>query len=1118
MIAGFRFKGLNCGCLHFFCQPVSSIQTVHREPVVLIAVDLSLPHRPSVGFPPVIMHNPIPLRARGWLLAPLFASTVTSWALTGWSQEAVRQKVYTQAVEIASSQGTLPASSTSLRDKALQEGDKPYWVWGDDSNSNYTISKKFNAPAKASAWIAASADNAMTIELNGKKLGSSDSWEEGLTVDASSALVAGENELKFEVRNEGGIAALVAKIAIIDAQGGIKTFGTDASWLAVRKDSPNASKPVKVIATYGDQPWGNVLDGARSKEGSSFSIVPGFVVERLFRVPKDELGSWVCVTTDPKGRLIASDQEGKGLVRITIPTPGTDELTRVERLDVKISAAQGLLFAFDSLYVCVNGGSGSGLFRLRDTDGDDQFDEVVKLKEFRGGGEHGPHALRLSPDGQSIYLTAGNHTLPPSDRATNAEPQTMGGPREQQLRATLPEGNTSRIAPVWDEDLLLPRQWDSNGHAAGIVAPGGWIAKTDPEGKTWEMFSIGYRNQYDFAFDSVGEMFVYDSDMEWDMGTPWYRPTRVVHATSGSEFGWRSGTGVWPEYYVDSLPALVDIGPGSPVGVEFGTGTKFPAKYQRALYILDWTFGTMYAIHPEPSGGSYQATKEEFLSRTPLPLTDATVGKDGHLYFTTGGRGTQSELFRVRYVGKESVEPVSPLPVSQDLAARRWLESYHIDNPTLTDDSVDRIVEQLGNSDRSIRYAARVALERVPTSRWASKVLESSKLDTVIQGGVAIARVGEPSLRQPLLARLAAIPPSSLTAPKRLELARLMQLIFIRLGALDDDLRRSILERLDPAFPSDDPKLNRELVILLAYLQSPTLVERVLPLLQKDREFTQADFTEILQRNRGYGASISAMLENQPDLQQFHYAFAIRNVKEGWTLENRKAYFAWFQKAQEWKGGNSYQKFLVNAANDAYAQCTDQERFVLEALGVRQPAALPKQLPAAKGPGKAYETGEVTKVALSRLNGRNFENGKSMYAAARCVVCHRFGGEGGATGPDLTQVAGRFALPDLIDAIVRPSQVISDQYKTMLISTTDGTVYTGRIVSDVGNKVTLVVDPEDATKTVTLDRSDIEGEKISTTSLMPAELLNKLNEDEVLDLLAYMLSRGDSNHRMFRAP
>ena len=286
-----------------------------------------------------------------------------------------------------------------------------------------------------------------------------------------------------------------------------------------------------------------------------------------------------------------------------------------------------MLVAFDSLYVSGSGSQGVGLYRLRDTDGDDQYDQVTHLKEIRGGGEHGPHGLRLTPDGKSIMLVAGNHTLPP-------------------------EGFQSSLVPKnWGEDQLLPRQWDANGHARGILAPGGWIARTDPDGKTWEIFSSGYRNSYDIAFNAEGDLFAYDSDMEWDMGMPWYRPTRAVHATSGSEFGWRSGTGKWPAYYVDSLPPMLNIGPGSPVGVTFGYGAKFPAKYQKALYLCDWTFGTIYALHLEPHGSTYKAVKEEFLSRTPLPLTDAAVGPDGALYFTIGGRGTQSELFRVTYVG-----------------------------------------------------------------------------------------------------------------------------------------------------------------------------------------------------------------------------------------------------------------------------------------------------------------------------------------------------------------------------------------------------------------------------------------------------------------------------------
>ena len=342
----------------------------------------------------------------------------------------------------------------------------------------------------------------------------------------------------------------------------------------------------------------------------AFHLLPGFQVERLFTVPKDKFGSWVSLTVDPKGRIIASDEGNTGLYRITPPPIGSSEPTRVERLDVKLSGAQGLLWAFDSLYVTHSGKS--ALYRLRDTNGDDQFDEVTKLKDLEGFGDHGPHALRLSPDGRRIYLIAGDHTALPIEIEADP-PQRMGGVRKGQRHVTLEAGSKSRPTPNWDEDLLLPRQWDSGGWAVGILAPNGWIAATDPDGKNWEVLTIGFRNAYDLALNADGEVFTYDSDMEPDMGMPWYQPTRILHAAVGADLGSRSGSGRWPSYRVDTLPAAVNIGPGSPVGIEFGYGAKFPARYQRALFALDWSYGTIYAVHLNPEGASYTGAKEEFL-------------------------------------------------------------------------------------------------------------------------------------------------------------------------------------------------------------------------------------------------------------------------------------------------------------------------------------------------------------------------------------------------------------------------------------------------------------------------------------------------------------------------
>ncbi|MGP0065858.1 MAG: c-type cytochrome [Isosphaeraceae bacterium] len=980
-------------------------------------------------------------------------------------------------------------------DLGLDRGPSPSWIWGRNDDNRYVLKTSFEGGSTA-AVLKTACDNQVTIVLNGKSVATCEDWQEPVEADVQRYVRPGRNELLAEVTNQGGPAGFVFKLALRDPDGRVRYVVSDASWTAAdRKDSKDPSR-VRVIAPLGQGPWGDAFSRPATPESRRgvFEVLPGFRVERLFTVPRDELGSWVSMTFDAKGRLIVSDEGNHGLCRVTpAPIDGQGE-TKVERLKAEVSGAQGLLVAFDSLYVCGDGRRGVGLYRLRDTDGDDQYDRVDHLKEIRGGGEHGPHGLRMTPDGKSILLVAGNHT------------QT-------------PEGFQSSLVPKnWGEDQLLPRQWDANGHARGILAPGGWIARTDPDGKTWEILSTGYRNSYDLAFNAEGDLFAYDSDMEWDMGMPWYRPTRAVHATSGSEFGWRSGTGKWPAYYVDSLPPMVNIGPGSPVGVTFGYGAKFPSKYQKALYLCDWTFGTIYALHLEPRGSSYTAVKEEFLSRTPLPLTDAAVGPDGALYFTIGGRGTQSELFRVTYSGNESTAPADPKEprLADQRALRRSLEEYH--RKKATEPEIARsIYPFLGQPDRFIRYAARVALEHQPADLWQGRVLEETHPERLINGAVALARQGKKSLQSRLIAALERLELGSLTEEQRLELLRTWALVFIRMGVPDAPTAARLTRKLDAYYPSSSDPLNRELCILLVYLKSPTVVARTAALLARPDAPTAESMSDLLARNPGYGGSIARMLATRPDAQKLHYAFVLRNATVGWTLGSRKAYFGFLRRAHEWSGGASFQGFLNNIEKDAFENASDSERLAIEATGLRESYKAPA-LPKAHGPGRAWTKDEVLALAGTKLkSGRSFEGGKRAFAAARCIVCHRFGGDGGATGPDLTQAAGRFGVKDLVEAVVEPSRVISDQYRASVIATDSGRVINGRVVNESGDSLIVVTDPEDSSKVAEVPKASIEDIKPSPVSLMPVDLLSPLNQEEVLDLLAYILSRGDATDALFRS-
>src|SRR5688572_31523054 len=476
---------------------------------------------------------------------------------------------------------------------------------------------------------------------------------------------------------------------------------------------------VSSSCTQEKTPGADQSQNPRSKI-EKLKLPDGFRAEHLYSPSANEQGSWVSMTFDDKGRLITSDQYG-ALYRMELAPIGNSTAPKIEKLiigtadsqredtttlKIGMGYAQGLLYAFNSLYVMVSHNSNkdfdkyTGLYRLQDTDGDDQFDKITLLKSMTGEpGEHGPHSIILSPDKKSIYIAAGNHT-------------------------DLPEMDSYRLPPVWKDDNLFPQIKDPRGHANDRGAPGGWIAHLDSLGQTWELVSAGYRNEFDIAFNKAGDLFTYDSDMEWDFGMPWYRPTRICHVTSGSEHGWRTGNSRWFNDFPDGLPPVMEIGQGSPTNLVHGMNAKFPEKYKRALFASDWSFGIIYAIQLTPNGSSYTAEAEEFLSGAPLPLTDGIIGPDGAFYFLTGGRRLESDLYRVYYDGKseeQNAQNVSNAPAEEGNEARnlrKQLEAFH-GQPEKG--AVDFAWPYLKHEDRFIRYAARMAVEHQPVSQWQSR-------------------------------------------------------------------------------------------------------------------------------------------------------------------------------------------------------------------------------------------------------------------------------------------------------------------------------------------------------------------------------------------------------------
>lgn len=817
--------------------------------------------------------------------------------------------------------------------------------------------------------------------------------------------------------------------------------------------------------------WGLLAWSQESRAAGAFRSLPGFEVETIYEVPMEEQGSWVSLCVDPKGRILASDQYGK-LYRVTLA--GDGESAKVEQLDVNIGLAQGMLCAFDSLYININArtkdlagtaAQGPGVYRLRDTTGDDQYDQVEYIVPLADqAGEHGPHALVLSPDGKQIYFCSGNQTDFPASASGGVVPRH------------------------WGEDHLLGRMPDGRGFMRDRLAPGGWICRMDPDGSNIELVATGFRNEYDIAFNPQGELFTYDADMEWDIGTPWYRPTRINHVISGAEFGWRNGTGKWPDYYGDSWNAVVNIGPGSPTGIAFGTGTKFPSKYQNALFIADWSYGVIYAVHLAADGASYSGEFESFLSAAPMPVTDLIVHPDGNLYFAVGGRRTSSGLYRVRYTGSDSTQGKPVEEPAEAVAARKLrhqLEAFHGRQDSA---AVPIAIENLGHADRAIRFAARIALEFQPLESWRESALKLEQPLALITATYALARCGSQQDQAALIEKLNALDFDSLTTANKLELLRAYQLVWLRLAPPTDSQRDATLKQLDAAFPGTDALVNRELAVVLCFLDAPHIVDRCVAQLR--------------------------LASAQED--QIHYALCLREREQGWNDDLRHEYFQWFFNVGSARGGASFGGFLSNIRDVALSNLSDEQRQQLGELAGDLPA--PRDPLSDLAPRAVVQewTLDSLQEKLAKVQvSPNFARGRELTATAQCFKCHRFAGQGGIQGPDLTSASGRFNEKDMLIAILEPNKEISDQYQATQFVTDNGVII-GRVANLNGDRLSIVTNmlaPGDFTE-VKVD--EIIERRPAPVSMMPSGLLDTFTAEEIADLLAYLRSGGNASHPLYQ--
>jgi putative heme-binding domain-containing protein len=383
--------------------------------------------------------------------------------------------------------------------------------------------------------------------------------------------------------------------------------------------------------------------------GVKFSTLPGFAIERVN--PPDKSDSYVVVTFDSLGRLVVSKENDHPRILLDNDKDGIYESEKV--ISDKVRNCQGLWFDGRTAYgSCAlvqppagpaaaqpapppQGGRGGGqnqnrpaaIVRMDDTNGDDVADTVETLGMAGGIQEHGPHAIRRRPDGGISVIVGNNETI--ADPAVALTSPVLADKDAQFLPYFANFGQSAR----------------EGAHSA--------IFEWNPTTMKFSVFSGGNRNAYDFGYNIAGEAFLFDSDMEWDIGLPWYREVRTAHQILNGNYGYRNGSGKYPPYYIDSLPPVRDLGRGSPVGVEFYASYAYPREFFDNLFEADWSRGRLLYSALTPSGATYTARNDraEFVHGEPFNITDVEVGPDGLMYFTTGGRNTTGGLWRLRYTG-----------------------------------------------------------------------------------------------------------------------------------------------------------------------------------------------------------------------------------------------------------------------------------------------------------------------------------------------------------------------------------------------------------------------------------------------------------------------------------
>ncbi len=400
------------------------------------------------------------------------------------------------------------------------------------------------------------------------------------------------------------------------------------------------------------------------------------------------------------------------------------------------------------------------------------------------------------------------------------------------------------------------------------------------------------------------------------------------------------------------------------------------------------------------------------------------------------------------------------------------------------------LVGLLDDEDRFVRYAVRETLARVDPDRWISKVdLAGPPSNAAFEAMLALVlRPGFPDAElvfEHLRLHVQSQPGEVLLGSylRVLELA----LVRSRDAGVDSVELEGLGQSMLDWFPTQRREHNRKLERILAYLAPPGAVDALTARL--------------------------ALGRNQED--EIHTLYALRAIEGDWSEAQRQSVVTWFDRARAFTGAASmvgyidalWQRWLANLSDAERVAAVERRQVWLSAERDRIAALVADEDLPSEDERRMLrqmsfdELAEYVEYDVMAYERFDPAHGERVFQRARCADCHVFGDVGRGGGPDLSTVVSRFRRREILESIVYPSRVISDQYSALRVRLRDGRRYVGMHAAESEEDLVLITATGER---VVLDKQLVSEREPADVSLMPEGLLEAMSFDDLMSLMRYL--------------